>query len=510
LKRRGGPVRLAGFTRDGAHLVSVRADGTVEVWDTLTGSVLRSFPGLDRAAGAAGISPDGQRVALAGADGSVKVWDVAAGRAVLTLPADDDIGVVADVAFHPDGNRLATAGRHGRVKVWDIATGKQIALPPLVGEVGGFRCVAFSPDGGCLAAGSVDKTVIVWDIASGRKKFTCRGHSHMVWGLAFSRDGRRLASAILDTTLGVWDMTTGTQLHLLKGHAAFVLQVAFSPDGRRLASAGDDGTVKIWDATTGEAVLSLPHRGGVTGVAFSPDGHRLASADPDGVRIWDARPLTPESAVEREAVGLLACLHGKPLRKEDVREFLDTSPAIDPAVRHLALSLVERYREETDPDRYHQASWAVVRQPFLNSFQYRCALWQAQTAAQQAPDRGEYQTALGAAQYRAGRYHEALATLTRARLLHQAAAADLVAGALPPPHALITVRHAQLLGETVAANLAFLAMTQHRLRQKDEAQSTLERLRRVVGSPGWEPGEDARTCWREAEAVVAGAYDGPR
>jgi hypothetical protein len=206
----------------------------------------------------------------------------------------------------------------------------------------------------------------------------------------------------------------------------------------------------------------------------------------------------------------LACLHGKPLRKGDVREFLDTSPAINPAVRHLALSLVERYREETDPDRYHQAGWAVVRRPFLNSFQYRFALWQAQTAAQQAPDRGEYQTALGAAQYRAGRYHEALATLTRAQLLHQAAAADLVARALPPPHALITVRHAQLLGETVAANLAFLAMTQHRLRQKGEAQSTLERLRRVVGSPGWEPGEDARTCWREAEAVVAGEYDGPR
>ena len=103
-------------------------------------------------------------------------------------------------------------------------------------------------------------------------------------------------------------------------------------------------------------------------MAFSPDGTRLATGDNDcKVRLWDARPWTPEAAIEREALGLLDSLFARPLRKADVIDYLRNAPTIRPRARQLALSLVDRYHEETNPETYHRASWAIVRQPYLNA-----------------------------------------------------------------------------------------------------------------------------------------------
>src|SRR5262249_382379 len=131
---------------------------------------------------------------------------------------------------------------------------------------------------------------------------------------------------------------------------SLVYSVVFSPDGRRLASSGQDQMVKIWDATTGQDVLTIKgHDDEVQCVVFSPDGTRLASASEDGwVKIWDARPWTPTGATQREALALLSYLFAKPLCKQDVLEYLRTSPAITPDAKRIALTLMERYREETN------------------------------------------------------------------------------------------------------------------------------------------------------------------
>jgi tetratricopeptide (TPR) repeat protein len=236
--------------------------------------------------------------------------------------------------------------------------------------------------------------------------------------------------------------------------------------------------VKVWDLTTYQEVISLRgHTDTVRGAAFSPDGTRLASASADGtVRLWDARPWDPEEApAECEALGLLDFLFAKPLRKADLMHYLRASPMMTPQARELALSLVDRYREETDPETYHRESWALVRQPYLNTFQYRFALLQAEHACRLAPDRQAYRGGLGAALYRAGRYREAIDTL----------AGDDRHGKAPP------------------AVLAFLAMAHHRLGQHEQARAELARLREIVGQPGTTNDADENLgLVQEAETLV--------
>jgi tetratricopeptide (TPR) repeat protein len=298
----------------------------------------------------------------------------------------------------------------------------------------------------------------------------------------------------------IWDAQTGAELHTLPGHNALVNAVAFSPDGARLASASGEQTVKIWDVKTGqEAVTLRGYTSFVWSLAFSTDGTRLAAGCGDGtLRIWDARPWTAAAAAEREAVGLLDFLFTKPLRKADVIDYLRNCKTITPEATNMAMDLVDLYREETSPERYDEASWTVARQPYLNRFQYGFALQQAETACRLAPGHGTYRTTLGAAQYRAGQYKDALGSLRQANQEKAAAAAAVVGN----PIALQSLRQVNQLTKGVPADLAFLAMTRHRLGDGEQARAALARLRETVQQPGQQKDEEADELLRQAEALI--------
>jgi tetratricopeptide (TPR) repeat protein len=175
---------------------------------------------------------------------------------------------------------------------------------------------------------------------------------------------------------------------------------------------------------------------------------------------------------------------------------------VRPQAREKALALIDRYREEQDPERYHEAAWNIVRQRYCNVFQYRFALSQAETARRLAPDECKYLTTLGAAQYRVGQYAQAYATLTRAELLHRTASASLALIAWQWPQTLIPLWQVQALCETFPVNLAFLAMTHHQLGQIELAQAALVRLRIVAARSDWAKDQEVQSFLREAETLV--------
>ncbi|WP_328450008.1 NB-ARC domain-containing protein [Streptomyces sp. NBC_00386] len=277
-------VRAVAVGSDGTWLTTGSGDGTVQVWDRVTGTCIAILTGHTGWVWSVAVSPDGAWLASASEDRTVRVWDRATGTCIAILTGHSD--AVKAVAFSPDGAWLATASDDRTVRVWDRVTGSRITT--LTGHTKAVNAVAVSPDGAWLATASDDRTVRVWDQVTGTCTAILTGHANAVKAVAVSLDGTWLATGSSDRTVRVWDRGTGTCIAILTGHSGWVWSVAVSPDGAWLATASSDGTVRVWDRGTGTCIAILTgHSGWVWSVAVSRDGTWLATTTDETVQIWD-------------------------------------------------------------------------------------------------------------------------------------------------------------------------------------------------------------------------------
>jgi len=292
------------FSPDGARIASAGKDGTLTIWNSRTGEVIRKFPAHNGAACGIAFHPLGGHVASTGADRLVKVWDLSApDQPRFQGPCDAvrQFGAAYTVSFRPPDGRHLAAGCDEMVRVWDWEKNQphnpEHTFP---GPEHHSIPVAFTRDGRRLATGGAGQQCpSLWDAETGQPVGAFSGQPNPVTALAFTPVGGQLASANVGRSVDLWDTTTH-ELRRTLPHDGNVLGVAFSLDGARLASTGEDKTVHIWDAATGREVLGLrDHTNTCECVAFSPDGHRLASASHDGtIRIWDATPLRANEGQE--------------------------------------------------------------------------------------------------------------------------------------------------------------------------------------------------------------------
>jgi tetratricopeptide (TPR) repeat protein len=299
--------------------------------------------------------------------------------------------------------------------------------------------------------------------------------------VAFSPDGRRLASASNDQTVRVWDAATGKELLTLKGHTGRVFSVSFSPDGRRLASAGFDRTVRVWEASlVPDAVWR--RRGLVSQVHSLFEELRLREKVLVALRndpyLDEAdRGFALQVAQERGLVRQVHSLFEEIPLREEVLVALRKDPTLGESDREFALQVAQALPEVANPGELNEAAWKVVKARDAGKDVYARTLRLAEAAVHLAPGNGSILNTLGVAQYRAGRYADALATLTKSEKLNATKE-----GSLP-------------------ADLAFLAMARHQLGNKDEAKATLGRLRETMKQP---QGTEAVGFLREAEGLIEG------
>jgi WD40 repeat protein len=150
------------FSPDNAFLAASPDRYSVNVWDinrrTLAFKLLTAFTD---AVNCLAYSPDGTVLATGSYDGSIRLWDLMTGQLLRVIQSD---AAIVSLDFSPDGQLLATGSgfQDNFVRLWSASTGE--LLNELEGESGGVSNILFSPDGQTLVSASYDGDVMLWGI----------------------------------------------------------------------------------------------------------------------------------------------------------------------------------------------------------------------------------------------------------------------------------------------------------------------------------------------------------
>jgi tetratricopeptide (TPR) repeat protein len=124
-------------------------------------------------------------------------------------------------------------------------------------------------------------------------------------------------------------------------------------------------------------------------------------------------------------------------------------------------------------------SWNIVSDPRRSAEQYAEALRLAAEITQIQPESGYYMNTLGVAQYRVGRFQEAVESLTRSESLN-----------------------AKQIGSPHPVDLAFLAMAYHRAGKIDQANEVLARARELMKDKRWTANPESKASLSEAALLI--------
>ncbi len=476
------------------RLLAVAITGGVGLWDLETGWFLNFLPlhGRDSRAYFVLFEPGPAGALLSGDRSGTYRWPIHGDD---SKPGRRRIGPPQPLALPPgwhtsqssDGRVLASCFRTvGDWQPWAgawVLRADQPDSPLHLAAGADFDYATVSPDGRWIVTavhihrGGLG-AVQLWDAQTGRLERNLLDRADFP---TFSPDGRWLAIGGEDAqlfTVGTW-----TPVRKLSRWVH-----TFAPDSRTLVEGTDEPHVlRLVEVATGRELARLedPELNGADHVLFTPDGSRLITINSQtGIHIWDLRrlraglaergrdweapPYKPAAPAPEPLEIQLDRGNYERLSEEQLVRNFDRAVAAAP---EIAVRWYRRGKFHEDAGRFDKAladlRQAVTRAPEKARFCHdlarldatgpevlrdaREAVTLAERAVKLTPGHWEYQTTLGIAYYRAGRYQEAVDTLER------------------------SLRGRAGMGD--AADLYFLAMGYRRLGESGKAKEFFDRAR---------------------------------
>jgi len=296
-----GGALSAAYSPDGSRLATIGFDGTVIIWDAITGKELFRIAGTSEPNNFVSTkrivySPDG-KLLIACDRNQVKIYAPDSGSLTKTLEGHN--AYITSIAISRDGKYIASGALDGSMIFWNI--NNDYSPLPLAGHADAIENLTFSPDDKWLITDGDDAAMRIWEVPTGNLLQEYTDFSGVVSGATFSPDGKMFAFS--DGTTHIWQFSSDVVDSIAISNQELItipnaIPDSFSPDGSQIAGiVGND--IKIWDATTGSELLTLTgHTQWVIGLSFSPDGKSLTSTSLDGtVKIWSIAPGNEEITV---------------------------------------------------------------------------------------------------------------------------------------------------------------------------------------------------------------------
>jgi WD40 repeat protein len=289
------------FSHDTTRMLTANMT-TVTVWDTLTGRSLFQIPGSAETLSSAEFSRDGSRLATISLDGTVQVWDGLTGEEQVSFINSPQRICGYFINFGTDANQLIVYGACGEVIFWDIASEEpKETLRKKVSLGSGSVYASLTRDGSRMVLSGVIQDVEFWDMTTMEKVGSfSRGDQPIFYG-SLSPDERLFAAVAGDGSFKIWELAQpGEKQVLAASQGLHVSQSAYSPDGKRLAilstsSSSTDGEIRIYDTVSDQPVRVIEEYAICCSLAFSPEGKYIVAAAKGGVKMWDT---TSEAPVE--------------------------------------------------------------------------------------------------------------------------------------------------------------------------------------------------------------------
>ena len=300
------------FTPDGAKFASASFNGTVVMWNAISGERVWYFD-LDEKSRTKDrytishifdmdISSEGSTLAISYSQSSVIGETLQAGAVERIALIDAKNGQVTKtlagrgvLAFSPRDESLLWLSNDQIAQLWNVKTEQNIQQIKLKA---GADSLVFSPDGKqfVIAIGPgwdthPESIVGLYDSETGKLLREFPRQYSQVTGIAFSRDGKYLLIGGFNTpcvTTKLWNLSLPNSQEsetILAGEKGLVGNYAYSPDGKLLAYGECQRgrqMVSIMELSANKKVRSYKLNAEAKSLAFSPDGTHLAIGTTEG------------------------------------------------------------------------------------------------------------------------------------------------------------------------------------------------------------------------------------
>lgn len=158
-----GSTFSASFAPHTHEFVTGGTDGVAQLWDYVTGEIVREYCGHTKQIHCVAFSPSGLLLLTASGDNSLRLWDKETGTC--TQAFNSHTHAVLGVAFSTDGDFFMSASADHTAKVWSTESGE--CTITFVGHKGAVNCAVMSHDGLAVLTASDDGTARIWSVATG-------------------------------------------------------------------------------------------------------------------------------------------------------------------------------------------------------------------------------------------------------------------------------------------------------------------------------------------------------
>jgi Flp pilus assembly protein TadD len=430
-------VHHAEFSPDGSLVVTTDEGGSARVWDAATGAAVSPPMMHDAAVSWASFSPDSRSVVTASRDRTARIWDARSGRPRTPYITHDER--VNRATFSPDGRLIATGcggrqpGNVGQARLFDAYTGEFVSMPLTHGDA--VLAVSFDPTGRTiLTAASRDTAARLWLVGPDNRPVA-----------DLERLGAVLSGTQVDESGG---LALRSSNNISRDHAwilsRYPRDLAARP-GDLLAWHDDEAkgaeAASAW--TSAVAHLDPLVNGGPTsssyfsrrGRAHAELGHWVEAARDYRQALAagsENRIVWYESQLLQLKVGDLA------------------------AYRAASRDLMQRFGQTLDLRQANDIAYICVLAPDATPEPEQVLALALRASQGLSDEQLLILNTVGAAQYRAGHYREAIGSLEKSIQL-------------------------SVNREGMQSDWTFLAMAYHRLNNLDQARRCLTNARRLAG-----------------------------